>query len=74
MRVYWWPTTRESMIGVVHDACDSCELQWPELTYACTLAVSRRVWPSLNSHSLPFVAATSVEEIRRPARPKARTS
>jgi DNA polymerase III epsilon subunit-like protein len=44
-------------LGVVRDACDSCGLEWPELSYACTLVVSRRIWPTLSSHSLPFVAA-----------------
>lgn len=44
-------------IGVIRDACDSCGLQWPELTYACTLVISRCTWPTLSSHSLPFVAA-----------------
>lgn len=44
-------------IGVVRDACDLCGLPWPELTYACTLVISRRAWPTLTSHSLPFVAA-----------------
>jgi DNA polymerase-3 subunit epsilon len=44
-------------VGVVRDACDLCGLPWPELTYVCTLAISRRAWPTLTSFSLPFVAA-----------------
>lgn len=44
-------------IGVIRDACDASGLPWPELEYACTLVVSRRAWPDLPSHSLPFVAA-----------------
>jgi len=43
-------------IGVIRDASDVCALPWPELTYACTLVLSRRRWPELSSYSLPFVA------------------
>jgi DNA polymerase III epsilon subunit-like protein len=45
-------------IGVIRDACDLSTLAWPKLTYACTLVISRRAWPTLSSHSLPFVAAS----------------
>jgi DNA polymerase III epsilon subunit-like protein len=44
-------------VGVIRDACDLSALAWPELTYACTLVISRRAWPTLSCHSLPFVAA-----------------
>ena len=44
-------------IGVIRDACDLSTLEWPKLTYACTLVISRRAWPALSCHSLPFVAA-----------------
>lgn len=44
-------------LGVIRDACDLCGIDWPALSYVCTLVVSRRAWPGLSSHSLPFVAA-----------------
>lgn len=43
-------------IGVIRDACSVTEIPWPELTYACSLVVGRRVWPGLSSYSLPFLA------------------
>lgn len=39
-------------LGVIRDACDMCELTWPTLRYACTLTISRQVWPGLSSYSL----------------------
>jgi DNA polymerase-3 subunit epsilon len=44
-------------IGVIRDACSLAEIPWPELTYACSLVVGRRVWPGLSSYSLPFLAS-----------------
>jgi DNA polymerase III epsilon subunit-like protein len=44
-------------LGVIRDACDEIECAWPSLNYACTLVLSRRLWPELTSHSLPFVAS-----------------
>jgi DNA polymerase III epsilon subunit-like protein len=44
-------------LGVIRDACELCELDWPQLEYACTLVVGRRVWPGLATYSLPFLAA-----------------
>lgn|GEM_PF-3542143 len=44
-------------LGVIRDACELCELDWPQLEYACTLVVGRRVWPGLTTYSLPFLAA-----------------
>lgn len=44
-------------VGVMRDACDLCELKWPQLEYACTLVVGRRVWTGLATYSLPFLAA-----------------
>jgi hypothetical protein len=44
-------------IGVIRDACEICELEWPRLEYACTLVIGRRLWPGLASYSLPFLAA-----------------
>jgi len=43
-------------IGVIRDACAITEIPWPDLTYACSLVVGRRVWPGLDSYSLPFLA------------------
>ena len=43
-------------IGVIRDACTLTEIPWPELNYACSLVVGRRVWPGLSSYSLPFLA------------------
>ena len=43
-------------IGVIRDACDAAGLNWPRLSYACTLVISRRIWPGLTTYSLPFVA------------------
>jgi DNA polymerase III epsilon subunit-like protein len=43
-------------IGVIRDACALTEIPWPELTYACSLVVGRRVWPGLSSYSLPYLA------------------
>lgn len=44
-------------VGVIRDACDLVEIEWPRLRYACTLAIGRRVWPGLSTYSLPFLAA-----------------
>lgn len=44
-------------VGVIRDACSVTEIPWPELTYACSLVVGRRVWPGLDSYSLPFLAS-----------------
>ena len=44
-------------IGVIRDACDLVQMEWPNLRYACTLAIGRRVWPGLSTYSLPFLAA-----------------
>lgn len=43
-------------IGVIRDACTLTGIRWPDLTYACSLVVGRRVWPGLASYSLPFLA------------------
>jgi DNA polymerase-3 subunit epsilon len=44
-------------LGVIRDACEIAETPWPSLSYACTLVVSRRVWPGLATYSLPFLAS-----------------
>jgi DNA polymerase-3 subunit epsilon len=45
-------------VGVIRDACDRVDVSWPSLAYACSLVLTRRVWPDLDSYSLPFVAAS----------------
>ncbi|WP_181813577.1 exonuclease domain-containing protein [Gaiella occulta] len=42
-------------MGVVRDACDFCEIEWPSLRYTCTVSISRRVWPGMQSYSLPLL-------------------
>ena len=42
-------------MGVIRDACDASGLPWPELSYTCTVVLSRVTW-SLLSYSLPWVA------------------
>lgn len=44
-------------MGVIRDACDVCGLEWPSVNYACTLGISRQVWPGLRSYSLRFLCA-----------------
>jgi DNA polymerase III epsilon subunit-like protein len=41
--------------GVIRDALVDCDMAWPNLTYACTLALSRRTY-DLPSYRLTFVA------------------
>lgn len=43
-------------IGVIRDACVITGIPWPDLSYACSLVVGRRVWHGLDSYSLPFLA------------------
>lgn len=43
-------------VGVIRDACSLSETAWPDLIYACSLVVGRRIWPGLTSYSLPFLA------------------
>jgi DNA polymerase-3 subunit epsilon len=45
-------------VGVIRDACDRVDVPWPSLTYACSLVLSRRLWPDLDSYSLPYVAGS----------------
>jgi DNA polymerase III epsilon subunit-like protein len=44
-------------VGVVRDACSLANAPWPAVTYVCSLVVGRRVWPGLDSYSLPFLAS-----------------
>jgi DNA polymerase-3 subunit epsilon len=41
-------------IGAIRQGCDAASLAWPELSYACTLVLSRRIL-SLLSYRLPIV-------------------
>lgn len=51
-------------LGVIRDACDEVGLPWPELRYACTLAVARRTW-ALASYSLPWVVEAAGAALHR---------
>lgn len=42
-------------MGVLRDACTVDGLEWPDVSYACSLVVARQTWRSL-SYSLPVVA------------------
>jgi DNA polymerase III epsilon subunit-like protein len=44
-------------MGVLRDASDIHELGWPSVSYACTLTISRRVWPGMNSYSLALFSS-----------------
>jgi len=41
--------------GVIRDALDEADVPWPDLTYGCTLVMSRRTY-DLPTYRLPFVA------------------
>jgi DNA polymerase-3 subunit epsilon len=43
-------------LGVLHACLEAYHLSQPELTYACTLAMSRRMLPGLPNHRLPTIA------------------
>lgn len=43
-------------ICAIRQGCDEAELDWPELTYGCTLVLSRRIL-NLLSYRLPLVCA-----------------
>jgi DNA polymerase III, epsilon subunit and related 3''-5'' exonucleases len=45
-------------LGVIRDACDESGVEWPNVTYACTLVLSRRTYDLL-SYSLPWAAAAA---------------
>lgn len=42
-------------IGAIRAGCDATGAEWPSLTYACTMAMSRRAEPGLISYGLPVV-------------------
>ena len=39
-------------IGVLRATLDHYKIPWPELAYACTVKLSRKVWPDLVNHRL----------------------
>jgi DNA polymerase-3 subunit epsilon len=43
-------------MGVLREAAKAVSVDLPELQYSCTLAMSRRAFPGLESHRLPAVA------------------
>jgi DNA polymerase-3 subunit epsilon len=45
-------------MGVIRDASDLWEIGWPTLSYACTLTLSRRIWPGQPSYSLLLICST----------------
>ncbi|WP_106252627.1 exonuclease domain-containing protein [Allonocardiopsis opalescens] len=52
-------------IGVLRTACGHTGLGWPDVDYACTLAVARRTWSVLPNHKLPTVCAHIGHQLRR---------
>jgi DNA polymerase-3 subunit epsilon len=44
-------------MGVIRDASDMWAIGWPTISYACTLTLSRRVWPGQYSYSLLFLCS-----------------
>jgi DNA polymerase-3 subunit epsilon len=42
-------------LSVLRAALNASDIEWPELNYACTMVMSRKIF-KLTSHSLPFVA------------------
>ena len=45
-------------MGVIRDASDMWEIGWPTVSYACTLTLSRRIWPGQSSYSLLLICST----------------
>jgi DNA polymerase III epsilon subunit-like protein len=45
-------------LGVVRDACDLCQLEWPTIRYTCTVSIARMVWPGLASYSLLLLCSS----------------
>lgn len=44
-------------IGVLRATLDHYKIDWPELEYACTVKISRKVWPDLVNHKLNTLGA-----------------
>jgi len=42
--------------GVMHQACDLAGVRVPEIRFACSMDISRSIWPELHSHRLGDVA------------------
>ncbi len=51
-------------IAVLKGTLDLYEIPHPEFAYACTVALSRKVWPQLDSHRLNVVAGHLGVEFR----------
>lgn len=43
-------------LSVLRHTLDSYGLAWPDCSYLCTVALSRRVWPDLRGHKLNLLA------------------
>jgi DNA polymerase-3 subunit epsilon len=52
-------------IGVLADACGASRLPVPDLRFACTYVVARRVWADLISYKLPALAQVLGFELSR---------
>lgn len=55
-----WPVVAHNAtfdIGAIRSACDASTVEWPTLTYACTMAMARRADLNLLSYGLPLVCA-----------------
>jgi DNA polymerase-3 subunit epsilon len=57
-------------MGVIRDACGVSEIAWPQVSYACSLVLSRLTWRLL-SYSLPWVAAAAGVELDHHHEPEA---
>ena len=44
-------------MNVLRATLDYYKIPWPELDYACTVKLSRAVWPDLVNHKLNTMAA-----------------
>lgn len=44
-------------IGVLRATLDHYNIVWPKLDYACTVKISRKVWPNLANHKLNTLGA-----------------
>lgn len=44
-------------IGVLRATLSHYDIKWPELNYACTVQIARKVWPNLFNHRLNTVGA-----------------
>jgi len=44
-------------MGVIRDASDMWDIEWPTVSYACTLTLARRIWPGQSSYSLLLICS-----------------